>query len=129
ELRPVRHEFRRAPIAFLFALTFQLLAAVPLYLLKIEAIPRELVFLEAMVFLAFIFPARLFVGWAYSRPVRRDRPRHWALRWTCRLLVLPVAAAYVFVVFTSQHVGWHGISSLYEQHAFLLPVPFATWNG
>lgn len=129
ELRPVRDEFRRAPVVFLFALTFQLLAAVPLYLLKIEQIPRELVFLEAMVFLAFIFPARLFVGWAYSRPARRDRPRHWVFRWACRLLLLPVAAAYVFVVFTSQHVGWHGVSSLYEQHAFLLPVPFANWGG
>lgn len=129
ELRAVREEYRRAPVAFLLALVLQLLAAVPLYLLKIEAIPRELVFLEGMVFLAFIFPARLFVGWAYSRPERREQPRHRVFRWGCRLLMLPVVAAYVFVVFSSQHIGWHGVSSLYEQHAFLLPVPFANWGG
>jgi hypothetical protein len=41
-----------------------------------------------------------------------------------RLAVVPFAVAYVFVVFTSQHLGWRGIPSLYEQHAFLLPVPF-----
>jgi hypothetical protein len=40
-----------------------------------------------------------------------------------------VAIAYVLVVFTSPHLGWHGIGSLYEQHAFLLPVPFVTWKG
>ena len=43
--------------------------------------------------------------------------------------MMPVVVAYVLVVFTSQHLGWHGIASLYEQHAFLLPVPFVTWNG
>jgi hypothetical protein len=38
--------------------------------------------------------------------------------------VLPAIAAYVLMVFFSQHLGWYGISSLFEQHAFLLPVPF-----
>ncbi len=128
ELRPVRHEYRRAPIAFTIALFALLLSAVPLYLLKIEAIPRDLVFLEGLVFLAFMFPARLIVGWAYSRPARREAPRHWLFRWSCRFLFPPIALAYVLVVFASQHIGWHGISSLYEQHAFLLPVPFVSWG-
>jgi hypothetical protein len=128
ELRPVREEYRRAPIALAIALVVQLTAAVPLYLLKIEAIPRDVVFLEGLVFLAFIFPARLVEGWAYSRPARREEPRHWTLRWSCRLLVLPVIAAYVLVVWASQHIGWHGVSSLYQQHAFLLPVPFVDWK-
>lgn len=124
ELRPVREEFRRAPVVLALAMSFQLLAALPLYLLKIEAIPRDLVFLEGLVFLAFIFPARLFVGWAYSRPARRDTPRPWLVRWAFRLLTLPVAAVYVLAVFLSQHLSWEGISTLYQQHAFLLPVPF-----
>jgi len=129
ELRPVREEYRRAPLAFALALVIHLLAAVPLYLLKIEAIPRDLIFLEGVVFLAFIFPARLVDGWAYSRPTRREQPRHWIFRWGGRLLMLPAIGVYVLVVFTSQHIGWQGISSLYQQHAFLLPVPFVNWNG
>jgi len=40
------------------------------------------------------------------------------------LLALPVAALYVLVVFFSQYTAWHGVLSLYEQHAFLVPVPF-----
>ena len=43
---------------------------------------------------------------------------------TARLSTLPVAAAYVGIVFLSQYAAWEGIWSLYEQHAFLLPVPF-----
>ena len=40
-LRSIRERFRRAPWAFAFALMVLLLAAVPLYLLKIEMIPRR----------------------------------------------------------------------------------------
>ncbi|WP_439630733.1 hypothetical protein [Gemmata sp.] len=129
ELRPVRAEYRRAPLAFALALVVHLLAAVPLYLLKVEAIPRDLIFLEGVVFLAFILPGRFLGGWAYSRPARRDAPRHWTLRWAGRLLMLPAVGVYVLVVFASQHIGWQGISSLYQQHAFLLPVPFVNLNG
>ncbi len=128
EVRQVRAAFRRAPLAFALALWIHLLFAMPLYLLKIEVIPRDLVFLEGLVFLLFIFPARLLGGWAYARGANRGVPRHWVARWIGRLALVPVVVAYVLVVFTSPHLGWHGIASLYEQHAFLLPVPFATWN-
>ncbi len=128
EVRAVRQVFRRAPLAFTFALWVHLLFAIPLYLLKIELIPRDLVFLEGLMFLLFIFPARLLCGWAYSRGARRPEPRFWLSRWFGRFALLPVVLTYVFVVFLSQHLGWAGIGSLYEQHAFLLPVPFVTWR-
>ena len=110
--------------AFAFALLLTLTFAVPLYLLKIEMIPRETAWLPSLVFLAFIYPARILSGWAYGRSLRRQPPRHWFFRWTGRLAIVPVAAFYVLVVFLTQYTGWHGIWSLYEQHAFLLPVPF-----
>jgi hypothetical protein len=124
EFRAVRADFRRAPWAFAAALSLTLLFAFPLYLLKIEMVPSEVMFLESLVFIAFIFPARLVTGWAYARSGKRMEPRHWFFRWTGRLSMLPMVAAYVLVVFFSQHLAWGGISSLYEQHAFLLPVPF-----
>ncbi|QJW92640.1 hypothetical protein [Frigoriglobus tundricola] len=126
EFKQVRAAFRRAPLAFALALWVHLLFAIPLYVLKIELIPRDLVFLEGLMFLLFIFPARLLGGWAYARGTRRAVPRAWALRWMGRVAVVPIVAAYVIVVFLSQHLGWQGIASLYEQHAFLLPVPFVT---
>ena len=38
--------------------------------------------------------------------------------------MLPVVAFYVLIVYFTQYVSWYGGLSLYEQHAFLLPVPF-----
>lgn len=128
ELGSVRADFRKAPIAFAFAFVLHLAFAIPLYLMKIEAIPKDLIFLESLVFLAFMYPARLMLGWAYGRAAKRDTPRHFVFRWTARLIMLAAAAFYVLIVFGSQHLAWRGIPSLYEQHAFLLPVPFALWD-
>jgi hypothetical protein len=117
--------FCRAPWAFAAAVGATLLFALPLYLLKIDMVPREAAWLPSLVFVAFILPARFLSGWAYARSVRRgDRPRHWFFIATSPLLTLPVVAFYVLVVFCSQYTSWNGIGSLYEQHAFLLPVPF-----
>jgi hypothetical protein len=124
EWRAIRAEYRRAPWAFTFAFIVTLLLAVPLYLLKIEIVPREAAWLPGLVFIVFIFPARLLVGWALSRARRRMTNRHWFFRWTGRLPLLPAAAFYVTIVFFSQYTSWNGIVSLYEQHALLLPVPF-----
>jgi hypothetical protein len=123
-LRGVRDRFRRAPWAFAFALLVILTGAVPLYVLKIEMIPRETAWLPSLFFLGFIFPARVLAGWAFARSLRREPPRHWFFRWTGRFAIVPVAALYVIIVFFSQYTGWRGIWGLYEQHAFLLPVPF-----
>jgi hypothetical protein len=120
----VRADFRRAPWAFALAFVITLLFALPLYLLKIELIPREAAWLPSLVFIAFIFPARLCTGWALARARRRPLPRHWFFRLSGRLPFLPAAAFYVLVVFFSQYTSWNGVWSLYEQHAFLVPVPF-----
>jgi hypothetical protein len=124
ELRAARADFRRAPWAFAFAFVITLLFALPLYLLKIEIVPREAAWLPSLVFILFIFPARLLTGWAMSRALCRSTPRHWFFRWTGRLPFLPAAAFYVLLVFFTQYTSWNGVWSLYEQHAFLVPVPF-----
>jgi hypothetical protein len=124
EIGALRQEFRRAPIALAFAFFLTLLFAVPLYLLKIEMIPREAAWLPSLAFIVFMFPARLVSGWAFGRALRRKTPRHWFFRWTSRLFMLSVTLLYVVIVYFSQYAAWEGIWSLYEQHAFLLPVPF-----
>src|SRR5207237_9367722 len=77
ELGAVRADFRRAPWAFAFAFVVTLLFALPLYLLKIEMVPREAAWLPSLVFVAFIFAARLLTGWALARARRREAPRLW----------------------------------------------------
>jgi hypothetical protein len=122
--RAIRERFRRAPWAFTFALMALLLAAIPLYLLKIEMIPREAAWLPSLVFVLFLAPARLLTGWAYARSGRRERPAHWFFRTLGRFAIIPAAAFYVGIVFLAQYTSWGGVATLYEQHAFLLPVPF-----
>ena len=124
ELRKNRQRFNRAPIACYFAILFTLALALPLYLLKIEVIPREAAWLPSLLFVMSIYPARLLTGWACGRAARREQPRHWFWRFVSRLGLLPVAAIYVIIVYFTQYLSWYGIWSLYEQHAFLLPVPF-----
>jgi hypothetical protein len=124
EWRTMRRHFKRAPIAMAFAFFVTLLFAVPLYLLKIEMIPREAAWLPSLVFVVFMFPARVLSGWAFGRSLRRKMPRNFVFRWSARLFMLAVTVLYVVIVYFSQFAAWGGIWSLYEQHAFLLPVPF-----
>jgi hypothetical protein len=124
EISKVRQLFRRAPVAFWFALLITLLFALPLYLLKIEYAPREILWIPTFVFVAFIYPARLLTGWAMARARRRQAPRHFLFRWLARLAAIPVVGFYVLVLFFTQYVSWDGAWGLLEQHPFLLPVPF-----
>jgi len=122
-LTATREQFARAPLAFLFALFITLLFALPLYLLKIELTPNEVAWLPNLVFVLFIFPARLLLGWALSRAEKRTLPRAQVSRWLARLASIPVVATYAFVVWLTQYLSWHGSLSLLEQHAFLVPAP------
>lgn len=125
----VRQEFRRAPVAFAFALFITLLFSLPLYLMKIEVIPPELIWLESLFFVVLMFPTRVLTGWAVGRAGKRTTPRHWFFRWSSRLTMLPVVLIYVFLLFYTQYIAWGGVSSLYEQHAFLPPAPFLRWSA
>ena len=125
DLHRVRYLFQRAPMAFWFAFVSTLLLALPLYLLKIEVVPRQALWLPAAVFLFTIFPCKLLTAWAYHRALKRgDEPRHGFWSWLARLFMIPTAVFYAFIVFLTQFTGWHGVLGLYEHHAFLLPVPF-----
>ncbi|MCA9245868.1 MAG: hypothetical protein KDA42_02105 [Planctomycetales bacterium] len=124
ELRSVRHAYRRAPVAFLVSLLLTLALALPLYLLKIELIPREAAWLPSLLFVVSIFPARLLCGWALARAAKRELPRAWPIRVLARVPMLPAAGFYALVAYFTQYTSWNAVWSLYEQHAFLVPVPF-----
>ncbi|MBL9139535.1 MAG: hypothetical protein JNK85_26945 [Verrucomicrobiales bacterium] len=123
DLRRLRDQFARAPLAFWMALFVTLLFALPLYLLKIELPPRELAWLPSLVFALFGLPARFVTGWALGRAGRRATPRHRAMAWMSRLAMLPLALAYVIWIYFNQFLSWNGALGLLEQHAFLVPAP------
>jgi hypothetical protein len=124
DLRSVKDIYRRAPVAHFLALFSTLLLALPLYLLKVELVPRDALWLPAALFVLTIFPTKLVTAWAYHRGSKRAEPSHPALVWAVRPLMVVAAGLYAFAVFLTQYTGWHGLLGLYEHHAFLLPVPF-----
>ncbi len=129
EIGRVRQLFRRAPIALTCGLLVTLAFALPLYLLKIETVPSELLWALSLVFVVFGLPARLIMGWAMGRARRRESPRHVLVRWLASVAELPIVGFYVFFVFFTQYYVWNGSASLLEQHAFLPPVPFLALLG
>lgn len=124
ELKAVRAEFARAPIAYWFALAITLLFALPLYLLKIEPPPRELWWTLTLFFILFIYPARLLTGWAVGRALHHPQPRFFLFRWLSYAAAIPIILFYIFIVFFTQYTSFLGPASILEQHAFLVPVPF-----
>jgi hypothetical protein len=123
EVWEVRDAFFHAPFLFTLSLILTLLLALPLYLLRVETVPAETAWLPGLVFIAFALPARLTSGWALAVARKRDDYAHPAWRLAMWLLMLPVPLLYVLVVYFTQFTSFNGIWSLYEQHAFLLPVP------
>jgi hypothetical protein len=124
ELRPIGSMFCRAPLAFWLALLVTLLFALPLYLFKVEIIPREALWLPGLVFVAFIYPARLLTGWALGRARRREKRRPLVIWLAAGTAAIPVVVIFTFLLNFTQYISWYGALSLFEQHAFLTPAPF-----
>lgn len=119
--------YRRAPIFHWMSLFLLLLFAIPLFLLKIEKIPTDLMWMLSLVFIVFSLPARIVVGWAFG--VGRNRPKKsWRIvRYPVLLMGPPITLLFTIIFFFTQYTSWNGGMSLFEHHAFLLPVPF--WIG
>ena len=124
EVRKVIQNMGKAPLAHLIALLLTLVLALPLFLLKIEEIPRELLWTLSVVFVVFIWPAKWVTGWAYRRGTYREKRTRWFVRWPILSLCFPVSFAFVLILFFTRYVTWHGALSLLENHVFLLPAPF-----
>ncbi|MEM9185608.1 MAG: hypothetical protein AAGB00_03845 [Planctomycetota bacterium] len=124
--RAVWSGYSRAPLLHAAAVSATLLLAAPLYVLKVELVPREAAWLPSLLFVASAWPARLLAGWAVARAERT--PKRWwrTTLWLATLIgvLAPLGVAYSLIVFLTRYASWHGVASLYEQHAFLLPAPF-----
>ncbi|MBI3724885.1 DUF4013 domain-containing protein [bacterium] len=123
ELGAVWRRFRRAPITALLALLVTLALALPLYFFKVELIPRDALWLPAVLFVLAVLPGKLVAGKAYARGSREGRA-FLPLRFVSSLLALPIAGAYVGLLVFYQFIDWSGSSGLLAQHAFPVPSAF-----
>ncbi len=127
KLRTIRRRFCYAPWAFALSLLGLCLLCIPLYLLRIEATPAELLWAPSMVFVLFMLPAKLMLGaamgYAAGRETRGLKVRHWTLRWPARVIALASVLIYVGALYVAQLVAGQGALVMYFQHAFLVPAP------
>lgn len=124
ELRAIRELFRRTPIVWFLAVVVLYALALPLYLFKLFEIPQDMLWMLTPIFIVSSYPARIFVGWAYARAVKKERRGWFIVRWACRLLLLPLLGFYVFLLFFTPAVDAVGRAVLFQHHAVLLPWPF-----
>jgi hypothetical protein len=124
ELKQVRVLLSRAPLATMLAVIVLYALALPLYLFKVAAPPRDALWFVTLIFVSTIYPAKILVGWAYAQAQRRERPAWWGLVWLCRLSLVPLLAFYLFLLFFTPAIGAAGRRVLFEHHALLLPTPF-----
>ncbi len=124
DLKVIREYYRRSPILFSLAIVVLYALALPLYLSKVAVPPRDGVWMITPIFIATIYPARIFLGWCYARAARKER-RAWLLsRWSMSLILVPLLAFYLFLFFFTPAIGAYGRRVLFEHHALLLPSPF-----
>lgn len=124
ELRTVRQLFTRSPLMWTLAVIVLYALSLPLYLFKVAAPPRDAMWFVTLIFVTTIYPAKIFIGWAYARARRREKRAWWPVRWFCRLVLVPLLAFYLFLLFFTPAIGAAGRRVLFEYHALLLPTPF-----
>lgn len=127
ELRVARETFRRVPIRYLTMLLATFVFALPLFLLKVEKIFPELLFLPAIVFILFMLPTRFIAGWTYLKACQAEQRARLLVRWPTWLVQLALAFTFAGFVFLMRFVIWTGAAGLFDQHAFLIPAPFTEW--
>lgn len=124
ELGKIRELYRRAPFLCSLAVVVLYALALPLYLFKIAAPPRDALWYFTLIFVVTIYPAKILVAWAYARASRREQ-RRWRLwRWLWGAVMLPLLAWYLFLLFFTPAISAAGRRVLLDHHALLLPTPF-----
>lgn len=117
-------KMRRAPLACLLAMLLMLVLALPLFLLKIEKIPPELFWLLSVLFVVLGWPARFAWGAVYRYAQPREKRASRGVRWPMGILTATIALLFAFIFFLTRYTSWNGTLSLFENHVFLLPMPF-----
>lgn len=124
EVGRVRELFRRAPLASFLAIVFLYTLSLPLYLTKVAVPPRDVIWMITPIFIATIYPARIFIGWTYARAQHKEHRSWRIIRWPLRWALVPLLAVYLFLLFFTPAIDAYGRRVLFEHHALLLPSPF-----
>ena len=123
EVRTIRRIISQVPIRWAIATILLYGLAIPLYLSKIVLPPADAYWMFTPLFIVVIYPTRLLMGWVYGTGKNKPKPAKRIIRWPTKLIMLPLLAAYAFLIFLLPFISEEGPRVMLENHAILLPVP------
>lgn len=127
-IRAARQIIRNAPISWMLTTVLLYAMTFPLYLTKIRLLPADALLVLTPFFIVLTYPARILIAWAYHRGMSKTKPAWFPVRWTARLAMIPLLAAYAGFLFLTPFVSELGKAAPLENQAFLSPVPYAQWG-
>lgn len=123
EVRAIRKIISQVPIRWAIATILLYGLAIPLYLSKVVLPPADAYWMFTPLFIVVIYPTRLLIGWVYGTGIGKPKPAKRMISWPVKLAMLPLLAAYAFLIFLLPFISEEGPRVMFENHAFLLPVP------
>ncbi len=123
EVRVVREIICRVPIRWAIATILLYGLAVPLYLSKVVLPPADAYWLFTPLFILVIYPTRILMGWVYGQGIRKEQRAARLIRWPAKVFMIPLLGLYGLILFAVPLISEAGPRAMYENHAFLLPVP------
>ena len=123
EVRVVREIICRVPIRWAVATILLYALAIPLYLSKVVLPPADAYWLFTPLFILVIYPTRLLIGWVYGTGVQKEHRAGRLVRWPAKVFMVPLLALYSLILFAVPLISEAGPKAMFENHAFLLPVP------
>lgn len=123
ELKVAREIICRAPIRWAVATILIYGLAIPLYLSKVVLPPADAFWLFTPLFIVVIYPTRILMGWVYGTGMRMDSRSPRIIRWPTKVFMIPLLGVYALILFAVPMTSELGRQAMFENHAFLLPVP------
>ncbi len=123
EVRVVREIICRVPVRWAIATILLYALAIPLYLSKVVLPPADAYWLFTPLFILVIYPTRLLIGWVYGTGIHKEHRASRLIRWPAKVFMVPLLGLYGLILFAVPLISEAGPKAMFENHAFLLPVP------
>ncbi|MEQ9411938.1 MAG: hypothetical protein RIK87_29760 [Fuerstiella sp.] len=123
DVRTAREIICRVPLRWAVATILLYGLAIPLYLSKVVLPPADAFWLFTPLFILVIYPTRILMGWVYGTGVQQPRRRTRLIRWPTKVFMVPLLGLYSLILFVVPLISEAGPRAMFENHAFLLPVP------
>ena len=129
DIRSARKIINRVPIRWAIATILLYALALPLYFTKVRLPASDAMWLITPLFVILTYPTRILMGWVYAKGMQKEKLAWFGVRWSTKLFMIPVIAFYGLILFATPFISEAGRAAMFENHAFLLPVPMQQFFG